>query len=54
MSCYWTPENLIDDDLYALWVTNTNTDGEAPQWALSPPWKLTEPVRYPFTPTVSL
>ena len=44
MQCYWTPENLIEDSLYALWVTRI--DGDEPQWALSPPWKLAERVCY--------
>lgn len=47
MSCYWTPENLIGENLYALWVTDL--DDEEPLWALSPPWKLSESVcRHPL------
>lgn len=38
----WTPENLTESDLYALWVRR---DGAEQQWAISPPWKVEE-VRY--------
>lgn len=38
-SCVWTPDNLSDTDLYALWVSK---GGQERQWAISPPWKIEE------------
>ncbi len=51
MSCYWTPENLIDDNLYALWVTKVG--GDESLWALSPPWTPADTVCHPLSPLYS-
>ena len=45
IGCVWTPEDLDIDDLYALWLSEGGADDQSPSFAISPPWKLREPVR---------
>ena len=40
-SCIWTPEDLKEDELYTILVSNVEENDA--QWAISPPWKPTEP-----------
>lgn len=45
MSFVWTPSNLNENELYAFRVTRDLH--EDPEWAISPPWKVSDVSRGP-------